>query len=283
MKIKNSFESLLFLFFALLVCLFSIGCNPSSLEQKKALKNNSSTQAKESKNISADAEFLTLGNDKTIINQSDNASFISEKQISKSLKEKMIKGPLVTTWFTSFKELKSVIQIEYIKQGKPFVRLTHNTGDREVISILKSGISEKDIEHARDGDFWDRVSLALNSPYIVLNIYDLQLAFTLGRRMSHIFGEGDVAFYDLAETMVQNIDEADIALMNSKDLSEKHQINRNTHWTPALIAAYLNDIQTYYSWAFRIGFKPYRTTDQVVVRFANKLNRVMGDLSLLRE
>lgn len=59
------------------------------------------------------------------------------------------------------------------------------------------------------------------------------------------------------------------------ELKEKYGISRETWWTPELLASYLNDIQSYYSWAFQIGFKPFRPEDDLVVRFADKLNVVM--------
>lgn len=63
-----------------------------------------------------------------------------------------------------------------------------------------------------------------------------------------------------------------------KQLKEKYQIDSDTHWTPTLLANYLNDIQRYYSWAFQISFRPYRATDEVVITFAHKLNRVLKEL-----
>lgn len=59
-----------------------------------------------------------------------------------------------------------------------------------------------------------------------------------------------------------------------KELGAKYKINRHTFWTPELLAAYLNDIQTYYSWAFQIGFLPFKTSDEMVIRFADKINKV---------
>ena len=62
-----------------------------------------------------------------------------------------------------------------------------------------------------------------------------------------------------------------------KKLAEKHHIDRYTHWTPELLASYLNELQQYYSWAFGIGFKPCRATDPVIIRFADKINFVMQE------
>ncbi|MBL7817371.1 MAG: hypothetical protein JNL70_20360 [Saprospiraceae bacterium] len=62
-----------------------------------------------------------------------------------------------------------------------------------------------------------------------------------------------------------------------KQLKVKYGINRATNWTPELLANYLNDMQTYYMWAFQIGFKPFRPEDKVVRVFAKKMKTVMTD------
>jgi hypothetical protein len=61
-----------------------------------------------------------------------------------------------------------------------------------------------------------------------------------------------------------------------KQLKERYHITRETWWTPELLADYLNDIQSYYSWAFQIGLKPFRPEDDLVIRFAHKINLVMN-------
>lgn len=60
-----------------------------------------------------------------------------------------------------------------------------------------------------------------------------------------------------------------------KQLKAKYGINSETDWTPELLANYLNDLQSYYSWAFQIGFKPYKAEDEVVLRFCEKIDGVM--------
>jgi hypothetical protein len=57
-----------------------------------------------------------------------------------------------------------------------------------------------------------------------------------------------------------------------KQLAAQHGITRDTYWTPELLAAFLNDIQAYYMWAFEIGMHPFRADDELVIRFAIKLN-----------
>ena len=61
-----------------------------------------------------------------------------------------------------------------------------------------------------------------------------------------------------------------------KVLREKYQITDKTYWSPELLTDYLNDIQTYHSWAFQIGFEPFRPYDEMVIQFSGKMNRVLG-------
>lgn len=60
-----------------------------------------------------------------------------------------------------------------------------------------------------------------------------------------------------------------------KQLKQKYNITRETNWTPELMANYLNDLLSYYSWAFQIGFEPYNPRDEAVIRFSGKLDAVM--------
>jgi hypothetical protein len=95
------------------------------------------------------------------------------------------------------------------------------------------------------------------------------------------FSEKEVS--DLAEGPVDNY----VDLINNewgqelgKQLKKKYNINRKTYWTPELVANYLNDLQDYYSWAFQIGFKPFRPEDEQVIKFSKKINVVMNTESL---
>ena len=277
----------------------------------------------------------------------------------------VIKGALLSTRYTSFEQLKSVVKIEYVhgnegsddpQAGDIWVRLTHCSHGQQVISELKNGVSETDFLNARDGSLWDRLALILKSPYAVIHRKDMQRVMTLARRRPDIYGDGDPAFYDIAEKMMANIKSEDTALMSQKDrdsekgyfntinhisaqvfmtaifsekladfmadaherrtipelitgkfteeqtsdlengpvdnyidiinnewgqvlgqhLSREHNIHHNTFWTPVLLADFLNDIQRYYSWAFDVGFKPFRSGDEIVRSFSQKLNVVMS-------
>ncbi len=278
---------------------------------------------------------------------------------------KDVKGALLGTRFKSLEELKSVIQIEYFNSNTGadsashkncMVRVSHCSNGLEVVSILESGASQGDVWNARYGKkISDRFSLLFNSPYAVANRKDLEKVYTLSRWRPEWFGEGDLAFFDLAKTSVENINTIDLAFRNVKDstekgylnsfnhitaqafitscfseeladfvadaheryahpelltgkfteeqlndleegpvdnyadiinnewgqelgkqLREKYDISLETNWTPELLANYLNDLQSYYSWAFQIGFKPFRPEDEEVLRFSDKINLVMN-------
>lgn len=196
--------------------------------------------------------------------------------------------------------------------------------------------------------------MLIQSPYAVRNRKDLEKAFMLSRRMTELFGEGDPAFYDLAQAIFKNINTPDLAFIDlrdstekgyintfnhmtsqafitsiyseeladfigdsheryfhpelitgkfpqkeildlgegpvdnyvdlinnewgqelGKELKEKYHITLNTIWSPEFLTNYLNAVQSYYSWALQIGFKPFTNQDEIVIRFSNKLNLVI--------
>lgn len=273
-------------------------------------------------------------------------------------------GGLLLTDFHSLDEFKNVVRIEYLQgasdtaienHGRKGVRLTHACDGGMVVSLLEEGISEGDFLKAKRGNIWVKIGTTVQSPFAIWHMSGLKAIESLGRRRPWEFGKGDVAFYDLAASMVSNIlhedkvklsaealgdkgylnsfnhitaqafmtsvfseDVADFVadvherhnmpelitgnfsaeqladiengpvdnyldMINNewgqelgKALKEKYQINSNTRWTPGLMADYLNDIQLYQGWAFRIGFSPFTTKDEIVVRFSSKINKVLN-------
>jgi len=271
------------------------------------------------------------------------------------------KGVLLTTRFNSFEEFKKEVQVEYSKDEKSWVRITQNSNNQIVSSILKSGVKESDIVAIRDGGLIGKIKLVLTAPYFVTNRNDILRVYMLTRRRHRIFGGGDIAFFDIAKTMMRNINSADLRNIPEEDLSEKgyintfnhansqalmtaifseqladfiadthersnmpelitgkftdvqiadikngpvdnyvdiinnewgqelgkllgkkYQISRKTVWTPELLVNFLNDLQSYYSWVFQIGFEPFKSSDDLIIRFSKKINKVMKSTEGLR-
>lgn len=278
----------------------------------------------------------------------------------------MVREALLSTRYKTLDDLRNEIDIEYVAENRSLfcsspamVLITHCSEGRKITSIIKAGVNEGDFRKARDGDIWDKIRLGIKSPYVVFHRKDLLRVYNLARRRHKIFGQGDVAFFDLAEQMVCHILDKDLRVMPCQDTTEKgyintfnhvtaqafvttffsetladfiadsherfympelisgkftqrqlyddknnpidnyvdivnnewgqelgkrlkrkYKINRNTKWSPTLMANYLNDIQSYYSWSFGLDFLPFLDTDEVVVKFSSKINRVMENAPL---
>lgn len=139
-------------------------------------------------------------------------------------------GPLLLSQFNSLEEFLSVVEIAFTgTKRRPEVVLTHTTPNQEVVSKLKMGVSQYDLQYAFKGNQYDKIRLAFTSTYVLWNRYDLLRIELLARWRFYLFGEGDVAFYDLASSMVDHIDPVDRAPMTEADLSEKGYLNTFNH------------------------------------------------------
>lgn len=150
------------------------------------------------------------------------------------------RGALLLSRFDSYEAFQAVVSIDYYgvsdtsTSAAPrdcMVRLIHTCGNRSVTSTLTDGVSQRDFQTAQAGGFWDKVALVAQSPNILLDKRHLEQVNVLARWRSDLFGEGDVAFYDLAEAMMYQISTYDRGKMTLKDLSEKGYINTFNHIT----------------------------------------------------
>src|SRR5687768_2841509 len=134
---------------------------------------------------------------------------------------KIIKGALLSTRFNSLEELKTVVQIEYFNNNTATdsvihkgckVRLSHCSSGREVIGVLVAGVTQGDIYKALYSEnVVDRFSLLFSSPYAIGKRKDLEKIYTISRWRPEWFGEGDLAFFDIAKASVENINTPDLA------------------------------------------------------------------------
>jgi len=205
--------------------------------------------------------------------------------------EKAGKGALLLTRFKSLAEFKEVIAIQYSTD------LIDSSG-RGSVDVAFYDLAETMVGQISDDD-WLNMSCEDISEKGYLNTFN---HITAQAFMTSIFSERLADFiadvhelYNMPALINGNFTEEQLAdfengpvdnyldMINNewgqelgKVLGEKYGIDRHTVWTPQLLKDYLNDIQQYHSWAFQIGFRPFRTTDNVVIQFAAKINTVLS-------
>lgn len=152
-----------------------------------------------------------------------------EQEVSLQEKRSYAKGALLTTSFTSLEDFKKEVSVEYSPEKDGGVMLTHTTSTGTVVSILEPGVSEADFLKAKTSGLLEKIKLGIRSPYFVSNRMDLLKVYFLSRRRHKDFGWPDQAFFDLAESMKNNIFKADLDLATEDELSEKGYINTFNH------------------------------------------------------
>lgn len=185
---------------------------------------------------------------------------------------------------------KNLISIEHLGRREPELFGIGDAAFLDLAEIMDKHISEEDRRSLPTEDFTEKG---------YLNSFNHITAQAL---MTSIFSERLADFvadvhelYNMPELITGKFTDAQlnhpvdspidnyIDMINNewgqelgKVLTEKYSINRKTVWNPELMSNYLNDIQSYCSWAFRIQFKPFRPTDKKVIRFAEKINIVLA-------
>lgn len=166
--------------------------------------------------------------------------FIASNKCSELLDSQTTRGALLGTRFQSLDELKQVIQIEYINNNAPGdstihknskVIITHCSNGKKVVAELEAGITQNEISKAQNDIYIKQLVFVANHPFCVSVRKDLEKVFLLARIRSEIFGEGDVAFFNLAEATVKNINTPDLAFLTPKDSTEKGYLNTFNHTT----------------------------------------------------
>ena len=287
------------------------------------------------------------------------AECLNENRVLIASKYGYMNQALLASRFSNLNELKEVIEIRYGNENSKYVQLIHCSNGVRVTSILDSGINEGDFRNARDGNIIDKIHLLWHSPFGVKERQHLKFISAMARRKPELYGEGDVAFYDLAENCVENIYPEDLAELEYRDTTEKGFINTFNHitaqalvtsciseqmadysadaherfhmpellsgnfspdqlvnknknpmdnyvdiinnewgqeigkelklkygihektiWTNTLLSEYMNDLQSHYSWSFKIGFRPFDESGDVINRFVKKLNHLLHETPL---
>lgn len=146
-------------------------------------------------------------------------------------------SPLLASSFNDsrlFSE-RVAIQFDSIKDdklgraGDESITLSYNSNGDTIICTLSRGVSQNDIIKVRDGSITDKIIFSLEKPQVVSSRIDLNKIYKLARRRPTLFGEGDVAFYDLAEMMVKNMRKDSTDSQYSVHFSEYGYINTYNH------------------------------------------------------
>ncbi|MAY83550.1 MAG: hypothetical protein CMP59_05380 [Flavobacteriales bacterium] len=147
---------------------------------------------------------------------------------------------LLASRIDNLQELEEHIKIQYSSNGEASeagklkndqVKLIYCSRLDTIISILKEGISQTEIEEAKDGTFIDKFNILWSEPYLISNRQHFKDIYLLARRRYDVYGYGDVAFYDLALEASNKIKLNKRAYQNPRDSSEKGFINSFNHIT----------------------------------------------------
>lgn len=154
------------------------------------------------------------------------------------------KGALLATRFKDLDAFKRAVKVEYVSdydksdpkaQGRSAVRLFHCSEGKQMKSELQSGIDQDEIIKAHHGTNYDKFKILTKSPETIFHRVNISKVRNLGRKRPQLFGENDVAFYDLAVASFKKIHRDERAFRSSSDSSEKGYINTFNHITAQAI------------------------------------------------
>ena len=161
--------------------------------------------------------------------------------------------------------------------------MLHHISDDDFMELNSEDLSEKGYHNTFNHITAQTFMTAIFSEQLADFVADTHERSNLAELVNGKFSEAQLT--DLETGPVDNY----VDIINNewgqelgKFLKNKYNIDHHTFWTPTLLANFLNDVQNYYSWVFQIGFKPFRPEDESMVRFSDKINRVLEDVSGLQ-
>lgn len=172
---------------------------------------------------------------------------VAVKNVDTTYYQNLISIPkaLLASRFGSLNNLNQVVDFKYSipKKESSSVEIRYRDGKNEVVSTLNSGVDQGDLIHAKESEPLEKASLVLKTPYSIRNRRNLKMINFLARRRRDVLGAGDVAFYDLAESLNQKINTPELAYKFRRDSSEKGYINTFNHVTAQALITILFDKQ----------------------------------------
>lgn len=158
---------------------------------------------------------------------------------------------LLTTRFEDLNEFKKTVSLRYewgeewtldgAKQ-RTLVHLNYRDGREEIQRTLTSGIGQGALLKLVNADPGQKIHFLLEYPLTMRSRKLLEKFHMLSRRRADVYGSKDVAFYDLAESMVRHINTPQLAFQTFRDSLEKGYISTFNHITAqAIITAFFSE------------------------------------------
>ncbi|GAB4377696.1 MAG: hypothetical protein Kow0075_06660 [Salibacteraceae bacterium] len=139
---------------------------------------------------------------------------------------------LVATDFENLEDLRMVIDINYYSEGEIHcVDLNHHSNGECASAVLCDGTDEEQLKKAAKDVWKEKLAVGKNEPNAVRFRTQLKEIYILSRRRRDIFGEDDVAFFDIALAMLRHIDTNQKAALTPAELCEKGYLNSFNHIT----------------------------------------------------
>jgi len=158
---------------------------------------------------------------------------------------------LLTSRFKDLDDLKKVVKITYDKDysqldsadyGQSTVTLIYLSNGELIKRSMSSGVSQIDVVKAYESNYFGKAGFALTNPFPMRLRKELSKVNLIARRRPLIFGLGDVAFYDLAEALVEHINTPELSFRQKGDYTERGFVNTFNHVTAqAIITSFFSE------------------------------------------
>ncbi|MEQ8910273.1 MAG: hypothetical protein RIC95_13830 [Vicingaceae bacterium] len=151
-----------------------------------------------------------------------------------------IPSALLASRIKDLDDLAEKVDLQYFKGRKKSipgdtlnteVQLSLTNGAFKVESVLKKGVSQKEIMDIQEASWNEKFAFLVRYPQLISQRRELEEVYLLARRRYDLFGWGDVAFFDLAEQASQKIKSTNSAYQTARDSSEKGYLNTFNHIT----------------------------------------------------
>ncbi len=146
--------------------------------------------------------------------------------------------PLLACRFRDLDHLKTKVNITYNKDYtiQDTTNCTNSTANIIYVSnnerlkhVLKSGTRQSDLINIQSSNLMSKIFFTIQNLKCIRKRKELEKVHYLSRRREDIYGSRAVAFYNISEAIVKNINTPDIAIDSYRDTLEKGYLNTFNH------------------------------------------------------